>query len=309
MRYQLPSIIRTKYFQPRKEDMPQGGMPYWFPFDWNPLATMDVQELTRTIHQDVLLYAMTGTVTNKSLASVDVFSQIYHIHNGVQLPLFSKPSPMGVAFGSGQKPMPLLPTYFVPAGDQIQLEVRSQDRLNNLKVEATLFGTGINYSRLTRLQKAVLDDKKRFLDSDQSDLKDLIGDQAPQTAAPLVRTSTQNFPYPAPGAAAQTIFSYQVPPGQRARIFEHALVHAGGAPPDMTGNVIWRFLVNGWPLKGLGSQIAQIGSFQTPDRVVIWLTENDLFQVTVETPAAGQQQNGATAYRIAGWTAPIRSSS
>jgi hypothetical protein len=130
-------------------------------------------------------------------------------------------------------------------------------------------------------------------------------EQPPVNARPLVLTSTQQFNYPAPGAAALTIFSYKVPPGQMTRVFEHSLVHIGGNPPDMIGNVIWRFLVNGAPLKGLGAQIAQIGNFQTPDRVVLWFTENDLYTVTVELIPAAPNQVGLTAYRINGWTQPL----
>ena len=73
----------------------------------------------------------------------------------------------------------------------------------------------------------------------------------------------------------------------------------------MTGNVIWRFFVNGAPLKGLGAQISTIGTFQTPDEVVIWLTENDQFQVTVEVPNGQPVVPGNTAYRIIGWTEPL----
>jgi hypothetical protein len=130
-------------------------------------------------------------------------------------------------------------------------------------------------------------------------------DKPPVNTRPLVLTSTQQFNYPGPGLPAITIFSYQVPPGQLARIFRHALVHIGGNPPDMIGNVTWRFLVNGAPVKGLGAQIAQIGNFQTPDEVVLWLTENDLFTVTVEVAGLAPAQAGVTAYRINGWTQPL----
>lgn len=158
--------------------------------------------------------------------------------------------------------------------------------------------------RINPYQALVLQMKSNALATSASS-QPPVTDRPPVNARPLVLTSTQQFNYPAPGAAALTIFQYQVPPGQLARVLEHALVHIGGNPPDMVGNVIWRFLVNGAPLKGLGAQIAQIGNFQTPDRVVLWLTENDVLQVTVEVLAAAPPQAGSTAYRINGFTQPL----
>lgn len=317
MQYPLPNVIRTLYFQPRDEDVPEGGFPRHYQFRFNPLIPMDVQELTRQMATDVVFYSGTANFTGASSPSVGVFAQLYHVHNGVQLPMFSKPSPLSIAFGSGQRPNPFIPTAFVPRGDSITVEVRSQDRVNNLNVEAVLFGADVNWRNLTRFQKIVLDGKRRLLDKMVQTVAagglsglgipshDWAGDKAPPGASPLVYTSTQQFPFPPPGAAPVTIFSYQVPPGQIARIFEHALVTLGGGIVDMTGNVIWRFLVNGWPLKGLGTQLSQIGTFSTPDKVVIWLQENDLFQVTVEVPATAPIQNGNTAYRINGWTTSV----
>jgi hypothetical protein len=305
VRYTLPTIIRTQYFQPRDEDLPQGGFPHHLEYRFQPLATLDVQELTRVLHEDVLIYAATGSFTGGS-AQTGVFTQIYHIHNGMQLPMFAKPEPLQVAFGSGQKPNPILPTYFVPAGDSLMMEVRSLDRTNPLNVETVLFATGIDRTNLTKYQKMVLDSKRRLLNAIDAPNKDVVGDEAPDAAAPLVLGPTLAN-YPAPGAAPVVIFSYQVPPGQRARIFEHALQHVGGNPPELSlSGATWSFKVNGAPLKGLGMQTAQIGAFATPDRVVIWLTENDLFTVDVSLPAGGNPQPGQTGYRINGWTAPLR---
>jgi hypothetical protein len=273
------------------------------PFDFSPLAPMDVQEVTRPVRQDTLFYAATGNFTNASGAAVNVFTQIYHIHNGRQLPMFSKPAPMTNAFGTGQRPQVITPTYLVPAGDSFMVEVRSTDRANALSVEACLFGTAVNRRTLSSLQKIVLDQKRKTLDSLDPDNKDVVGDQPPAGAAPFVQGPVLTV-YPLPGAAAVSLFDYIVPPGQRTRIFEHALQHVGGNPPELSGTgVIWRFLVDGWPLKGLGAQTAQIGTFATPDRVVIWLKENQHFQVTVEVPAGANPQPGSCGYRANGWTA------
>lgn len=131
---------------------------------------------------------------------------------------------------------------------------------------------------------------------------------APDNAFPL-HLNPNITSYPAPGAPPVVIQNYQVPPAQRARIYAHGLQHNGSNPPELSlSGVIWRFLVNGYPLKGLGTVTAQIGSFETPAPTVIWLTENDVFQVTVELPAASAGQEGSTGYMAEGWWAPLTSS-
>lgn len=130
--------------------------------------------------------------------------------------------------------------------------------------------------------------------------------QAPAGSVPLLITTGSQIQVPAPGAAAVTILSRTVPAGQRDEIRQLALVFLGGNFFDMSGNIIWRFLVNGAPLKGLGTQIASIGTFATPAPVWFSLTENDQFVVTVEVPAAANPiPNGPTACRIGGWTVPM----
>lgn len=331
MQYFLPRRkTLSSYFQPLNVEVPEGGDPCWQGFEFNPLAPMQALELTRVMNQDTVFWGITGQFTGGS-AQTGVFMLITLIHNGVAIPLANKPMPLQNLCGSGANQFPIKPTLFVPAGDSIMVQVFSQDRTNNLNVEIVLFGnkvpagwqnpatltpksglsglgrTSSSTSSVNPYQQMVLSGKSAQLDSLQPPNIDVAGDEAPVGAAPLVLTSSQQFPYPVPGAGPVTIFSYQVPPGQRVRIFEHALVNLGGGIVDMTGNVIWRFLVNGAPLKGLGAQLSQIGTFSTPDRVVIWLTENDLFQVTVESPNGVPQQAGNTAYRINGWTAPLLS--
>ena len=154
-------------------------------------------------------------------------------------------------------------------------------------------------------QQQVWNEKADMLANYVPPNKDATGDQAPLSAAPLVINQIIT-PYPNPGAGAVVINSYQVPTGQRARIVTHALQHAGGNPPEISNSgVLWRFLVNGAPLKGLGAVTSQIGAFATPVQTVIWLTENDLFQVTVELPAASPGQSGSSGYFASGWTAPL----
>src|SRR5579884_210512 len=132
-------------------------------------------------------------------------------------------------------------------------------------------------------------------------------DSPPQDALQFVETSPAQVPYPAAGAAAVTVISYTVPRGQRAVVTYMAIVHIGGNNPDMSGNVIWRVLINGAPHKGMGNMLAQIGSFTFPNKVRIDLGENDQLTITAEVPAAAPAPpvNMNTAARIHGWTQSI----
>jgi hypothetical protein len=307
MQYFLPNRkTLSAMYQATNVELPMGGEPKHLSFKWDSLATMDTQELTLPIDGDYIAWGFTSrfSIAGSTNASAGVFIQIIHIHNGQPRSLFDKPRPIDSVSGSGQLPFLLKPTYPLFAGDSLQVIVISIDQVNAQQVEFSVFCNQIPGS-LNPYQRQVLDSKRKSLDNISATYRDVQGDQAPSSASPLVLGPTLTV-YPAPGAAAVQIFSYQVPAGQRARIFEHALQHVGGNPPEQSGSgVIWRFKVNGWPLKGLGAQTAQIGAFTTPDRVVIWLKENDLFTVTVEIPNGGGAQAGSCGYRVVGWTAPL----
>ena len=312
MRYFLPNRkTLSAYYQSDNIELPLGGAPLHLAQKWDTLNKMDTQETTRIFDADSLLWGLASTVSGSSSfvsgagLSAGVWLQIFHIHKGKQRTLFNKPRPIDSVSGSGQNPLLLKPTYLFRAGDSVMIEVKSTDPTNIQGVELVLFcnrldgGTSPN-----QYQQIVLSQKADMLESAVS-AQPPATDAPPVDARPLVLTSAQLTAYPNPGAAPVTIFSYQVPPGQRARIKRHALVNLAGGQIDMTGNVIWRFFVNGAPLKGLGAQISTIGTFQTPDEVVIWLTENDQFQVTVEVPNGQPVVPGNTAYRIIGWTEPL----
>lgn len=338
--YFLPQSGRqtlSSYFQVLSVDIPENGAPAWQGWDFPVLPPLQVQELTRAMHYDSVFWSITGIFSGNSVGNPQGLRvMIWQIHNGQQLPLFNKPQLFLNVCGSGAKSMPIKPPLFVPAGDSIMVQVSSLDQTNNLNVEIILFGNQVpagwqmpgsmrpaaTLNGLTRrrlgdaasspttpatapnpYQAQVLTAKLAALNNAQSPNLDMIGDEAPYGAAPLVLGPTLS-PYPAPGGNPVTIFSYQVPPGQRARIFDHALQHVGGNPPEISiSGVFWSFTVNGAPLKGLGTQFAQIGAFATPARVVILLTENDLFTVTVNP--GNVFQAGQSGYRIAGWTAPL----
>lgn len=130
---------------------------------------------------------------------------------------------------------------------------------------------------------------------------------APAGSVPLFWTTPQQTAMPGAGAGAINILNQTVPSGQLAEVRLLALVFLGGNQFDMSGNIIWRFLVNGAPLKGLGTQVSQIGSFQQPQPVWVSFTENDQVTVTVEVPAAANPiPVGLTACRMIGWTVAIR---
>ncbi|HKW76184.1 MAG TPA: hypothetical protein VJN64_11720 [Terriglobales bacterium] len=132
----------------------------------------------------------------------------------------------------------------------------------------------------------------------------LGSDTPPPNAVQFILTTQVAVPYPAAGAAAATLLSYTVPRGQGARVQYLAIEHIGGGQIDMSGNVIWRVLINGYPHKGMGAMQAQVGSFTFPNKVVIELTEADTLSITAEVPAAAPAPpvGMSSAARIHGWT-------
>ncbi len=117
----------------------------------------------------------------------------------------------------------------------------------------------------------------------------------PPLDAPPLQFNLATAPYvayPAPGAAAVVLLSYQVPPGMNALISLMSIFNVGNAFVDGSGNVIWRVLVNQASVKGLNNLQSQFGSSALPIPVNIPLVENDTIQVTVEIPN-GQPAIGA----------------
>lgn len=131
--------------------------------------------------------------------------------------------------------------------------------------------------------------------------------KAPPDSRPFIVTSVPFPAYPAPGAAATSLLApaFTVPVGYVAVINKLAIVHVGGGIVDGVGNIIWRVLINGGAAKGLNNLTAQVGSFQIPSDVVIVINEGDVFQITVEVPAASPPQVGTTGARIQGYLVPV----
>ena len=113
--------------------------------------------------------------------------------------------------------------------------------------------------------------------------------------------------YPAPGVGPSVVVTYSVPCGLVAVIDRLAVIHYGGNPPDGTGNVIWRVLINGAGVKGLGAMQFQFGSMSSPNKLTLLAYENDIVTVTVEVPNAQPPMPGGstTQARLRGFTYPI----
>lgn len=129
----------------------------------------------------------------------------------------------------------------------------------------------------------------------------------PADSRPFVVTPNPFPAYPAPGAGPITVIQYVVQQGLMAVINRLAVVHVGGNPPDGTGNVVWRVLINGAGIDGLNNLTSQVGSYAMPNDFVFMAIENDIVKVTVEVPAgqAPMPVGATTAARFHGWTYPL----
>jgi hypothetical protein len=133
-------------------------------------------------------------------------------------------------------------------------------------------------------------------------------DSRPFIVTPAIGTIATPFVgYPAPGAGPVTVITYTVPVGLLAVISKLAIVHFGGAPPDGTGNVIWRVLINGAGVEGMNNLSSQVGTYAQPNDTVFVVIENDIVQVTVEVPAGqpAMPAGTSTAARFHGWSYQI----
>jgi hypothetical protein len=137
--------------------------------------------------------------------------------------------------------------------------------------------------------------------------KDMSLFNAPADSRPFIITPNPFPAYPAPNAGPIDVIKFVVPPGFLAVISAVAIVHNGGNPPDGTGNVVWRMLINGAGVDGLNNLTSQVGTYAQPNSFTIVAIENDIVRVTVEVPN-GQQAMPAgqtTAARFHGWRYPL----
>lgn len=154
------------------------------------------------------------------------------------------------------------------------------------------------------IQQQLMQDKYAALDRARRQNLDIMRNRPPDSRT-FILTPSGTFPnYPAPGAAAVNVLTFTVPQGQNAVIEMLSVVHFGGNPPDGTGNVIWRVLVNDAALEGLDALNSQVGTYAQPQAVLIQLVENDVFRITAEVPNGqpAMPPGTSTAARIHGWT-------
>jgi hypothetical protein len=127
--------------------------------------------------------------------------------------------------------------------------------------------------------------------------------QPPADSLPFFQNPPGNTNYPAPGAAAVPILTYQAAVGVLAVVNKIAIVHLGGNDPTGNGNVTWSVTINGAGVAGLGQIQYQVGTLAAPNDIVLLLSENDVLQVLVAVNNVAQ--TGQTTALIHGWTYPI----
>jgi hypothetical protein len=153
------------------------------------------------------------------------------------------------------------------------------------------------------LTAAVLAAKRASLDNMQSTIPITAGTQTTHSRTFQVDTPQPLPAYPAAGAAAKTILSYQVPASMSGSMTSICIVHIGasGSFTDGSGVVVWRVLLNGAPVKGLENIYVQIGSQTQLATMYLLLHENDLLTITAQIPTGQTAPVGNPFSRIAGY--------
>jgi len=147
-----------------------------------------------------------------------------------------------------------------------------------------------------------LEIKRNQLARMQSSIPAVAGGQTAHSRGIQADTPQPLAAYPNPGAAPVVILNYTAPPRMSGALTGLAIVHLGapGSFADGSGNVVWRVLVNGAPVKGLEAIYAQIGSISQLAPMYLLLREGDHVQVTVQVPAGKVAPAGNPFARIAG---------
>jgi hypothetical protein len=84
-----------------------------------------------------------------------------------------------------------------------------------------------------------------------------------------------------------------------------SIFNQGADPPDGSGNVIWRVLINGAAVKGMNAMLSQFGAGLGPQDCQIVCSDGDVIQVTAEVPAGKVTPPGTTGARWDGYTYPL----
>jgi hypothetical protein len=134
----------------------------------------------------------------------------------------------------------------------------------------------------------------------------------PADSSPFTTTSPDGSafsgtfpPYPVAGAGPQVILAKTVDTGKLCVIRKMSIFNQGANPPDGSGNVVWRVLVNGAAVKGMNAMLSQYGAGLSPQDCQIIASDGDVIQVTVEVPAGKISPPGTTGARWDGYTCPL----
>lgn len=150
----------------------------------------------------------------------------------------------------------------------------------------------------------IINAKLKALNSMQSTFQQDVLNQGSQGRPFQVNTAAPYPNYPAAGAAAVVLVTYQVPAGCLAVLTGLAIVNIGNGAPayvDGDGNVVWRLLKNGAGVQGFEALSAQVGSLALPQNMGLVLVENDILQVTVQVPAGKITPGSVTAALLQGF--------
>lgn len=113
--------------------------------------------------------------------------------------------------------------------------------------------------------------------------------------------------YPALNANAVILCSYTVPPGMSGVLKKLAIVHNGAAGSfvDNSGDAVWHVTLNGASVPGYETILCQLGSFEIPNDVYVFLQENDTLAIWVQGPvfAGGVPPVGYPAALMTGYLA------
>lgn len=170
-----------------------------------------------------------------------------------------------------------------------------------------------NSTGWTQAQKVIASMKAKSVASAPSYLNEKLtlwfppADSSPFTTTSPDGTGTSGgfLPYPAPGSGQLVILAKTVDQGKLCVIRKMSIFNQGANPPDGSGNVIWRVLINGAAVKGMNAMLSQYGAGQTPQDCQIIASDGDVIQVTVEVPAGKVTPPGTTGARWDGYTCPL----
>jgi len=123
------------------------------------------------------------------------------------------------------------------------------------------------------------------------------------TPDPGTLTFTDQFaPYPVAGSGQLVILQKTIEQGKLCVFRKQAIFNQGANPPDGSGNVIWRVLINSAAVKGMNYMLSQYGAQLQPQDCFFVAFEYDVVQCTVEVPAGKTTPPGTTAARWDGYT-------